>query len=114
MWSWLRLCSLPHLPLFLGNGEKRELEIGIDSLVRLARAYGGKDEWVGKAIMLVEEPKEIQDYPMKARKLRYEYSLKSSVLEWYVKIRAWLDMNIVNRGYYKEMLDEIDDENEDE
>lgn len=93
----LKACSLPRLPLFLGENEKYELEINLETWDRLSRAYGGKDKWVGKPLLLEAKGKKIQCYPTKPCKLRYNWSLRDSLDRLRCEIHCWIYMNITHR-----------------
>lgn len=93
----LKSHSLPQVPLVLEGGEKYELDIDWRSWLRLLRAYGGKDKWVGKPVLLEVKKKTIQAYPVKAVKLRYNWSFREWWWNFSCEIRVWIDMNIIHR-----------------
>jgi len=94
----IKACSLPCLPLFLGENEKYELEINFETWDRLSRAYGSKDKWVGKPVLLKAKGKRIQCYPMRTCTLRYNWSLRDSLNDLYCEIRCWIYMHITHRN----------------
>lgn len=89
--------SLPYLPLLLGKDEAYELEIDINSLLRLGRAYGRRDQWIGKPILLEVKNREIQCYPMKTCKLRYNWRPIYSMQVWWLEFRAWICYHITKK-----------------